>query len=41
MKKYFFVAVLTLSLFASGCANIGAIAGLAAAGYGIYKVVKK
>ena len=39
MKK-FIVLILLLSFFVSGCANIGGLISLGAAGYGIYKAIK-
>lgn len=39
MKKIIPI-LLVLSFILSGCANLGGLLGLAAAGYGIYKAVK-
>lgn len=39
--KRLIASVLILSFFLSGCANLGGLVGLAAAGYGIYRAVKK
>jgi len=38
--KKLIVLALALSLILSGCSNLGALAGLAAAGYGIYQATK-
>lgn len=36
-KIALFLLVITMPVYLSGCAMIGTLAGLAAAGYGIYK----
>jgi len=44
MRNFFIALVLISSLFLSGCATLNSLmtmAGLAAAGYGIYKAVDK
>ena len=40
MKKLIALFIV-LSFILSGCANLGGLVSLAAAGYGIYKAVKK
>jgi len=39
--KKIVILFLILSFALSGCANLGGLASLAAAGYGIYNAVKK